>query len=162
MSQAPKRITYSCASLFYQVKDSIFRLGGIGIVLLSIFFLVACKDTNEGPLIPDVLVNEQINVSSLQYPALRQDGGYVYLNGGYKGIMVVRQSASLYLAVERACPYDPLNTCKLEADVSNLFIIDPCCSSQFNFQGQVTAGPAIYNMKQYRTSLAGNILYITN
>ncbi|MDX5423020.1 MAG: hypothetical protein LPK07_10080 [Hymenobacteraceae bacterium] len=132
-------------------------------LLVLLFLVSACKDTGVSPNIPDVLVSEQINVSSLQYPMLRQDGGYAYINAGYKGIMVVRQSPNVYLAFERACPYDPTAPCaKVEADQSNLFIIDKCCGSQFNFQGGVMAGPAVYGLKQYQTSLAGNVLYITN
>jgi len=112
-----------------------------------------------------VPVSEQINVTSLQYPMLRQDGGYAYLDGGYKGIIVVRQNANLYLAFERACPYDPtadLPCGLVAADQSNLFISDPCCGSQFNFQGGVMTGPAVYGLRQYKTSLAGSLLYITN
>ncbi|MFD2513092.1 hypothetical protein ACFSRY_04390 [Pontibacter locisalis] len=132
-------------------------------LLVLLFLVSACKDTFNGPAIPEVPVSEQINVSSLQYPALRQDGGYVYLNGGYKGILVVRQSASLYTAFERACPYDPTAACsQVKVDPSNLFIVDDCCGSQFNLQGGVMAGPAVYGLKQYKTSLSGSVLYISN
>ncbi|HEY4650015.1 MAG TPA: hypothetical protein VIG72_01320 [Pontibacter sp.] len=108
-------------------------------------------------------VNEQISVNSLQYPMLRQDGGYAYIGGGYRGIIVVRQNASTYYAFERACPYDPDATCGVvTVDQSNLFLTHSCCGSQFNFQGNVTSGPAVYGLLQYRTSLANNILYISN
>ncbi|WP_242926475.1 hypothetical protein [Pontibacter vulgaris] len=131
--------------------------------LLVLLTLFSCSDNSNGPLIPDTLVSEQINVTSLQYPMLRQDGGYAYLQGGYKGIMVVRQNANLYLAFERACPYDPTSSCSgVEADQSNLFIVDKCCSSQFNFQGGVMSGPTVYGLKQYKTALSGSILYISN
>ncbi len=133
------------------------------LLFLPLFFLLSCSDNSNGPVIPDALVSEQINVSSLQYPMLRQDGGYTYLQAGYKGIMVVRQHANLYLAFERACPYDPTSSCSgVEADQSNLFIVDKCCGSQFNFQGGVMSGPAVYGLKQYKTSLSGSILYISN
>lgn len=132
-------------------------------LLLLLFLVSSCKDTYTGPAIPEVPVSEQINVNSLQYPQLRQDGGYVYLNGGYKGILVVRQNAGLYTAFERACPYDPTASCsQVEVDQSNLFIVDDCCGSQFNFQGNVMAGPAAYGLKQYKTSLSGSVLYIFN
>lgn len=132
-------------------------------LLVLVLIVSSCKDSFQGPAIPDVLVSEQINVGSLQYPQLRQDGGYVYLQGGYKGILVVRQNANLYTAFERACPYDPVATCsQVKVDPSNLFIKDECCGSQFNFQGGVMAGPAVYGLKQYKTSLAGSVLYISN
>lgn len=132
-------------------------------IALSLLFLVftGCKDTGINPYIPDVPVNIQINVSSLQYPELRQDGGYVYLEGGYKGILLVRQNANLYTAFERACPYDPTAPCsQVQVDQSNLFIVDTCCGSQFSLQGTVMAGPAAYGLKQYQTTMSGSILYI--
>ena len=133
------------------------------VLALSILVLISCSDDAVLPDIPNVPVNIQVPVNSLQYPELRQDGGYVYLNGGYKGILLVRQNAATYLAFEQACPYHPTDPCaKVEVDESNLFIVDDCCGSQFNFSGQVTSGPATYGLKQYATALSGSILYITN
>ncbi|SIQ62061.1 Rieske (2Fe-2S) protein [Pontibacter lucknowensis] len=133
--------------------------------LLALLLLTSCGSDNPGPGIPNVPVSEQINVNSQLYTRLRQDGGYVYLNSGYKGIIVIRQHANLYLAFERACPYDPTATApcgQVEADQSNLFIVDTCCGSQFNFQGGVNAGPAVYGLRQYRTVLNGSLLSIFN
>ncbi|WP_238395682.1 Rieske (2Fe-2S) protein [Pontibacter pudoricolor] len=133
------------------------------LALLAIVILSACSSDNVGPGIPNVPVNEQISVNSLQYPMLRQDGGYAYIQAGYRGIIVIRQTASTYYAFERACPYDPAASCGVvTVDQSNLFLTHSCCGSQFNFQGNVTAGPAVYGLLQYKTSLANNILYITN
>ncbi|MER2997217.1 hypothetical protein [Pontibacter populi] len=131
--------------------------------LLAIVVLVGCSSDNVGPGIPVVPVSEQISVNSLQYPMLRQDGGYAYLQSGYRGIIVIRQNASTYYAFERACPYDPAASCGVvTVDQSNLFLTHSCCGSQFNFQGNVTSGPAVYGLRQYKTSLANNILYISN
>lgn len=94
---------------------------------------------------------------------LRQDGGYAYIPGGYKGLLVVRQNAGQYYAFERACPYDPTASCsEIKVDASNLFIVDDCCGSQFNLQGEVTGGPAVYGLRQYQTALMGSVLYIKN
>jgi nitrite reductase/ring-hydroxylating ferredoxin subunit len=138
------------------------RLCALFALLLTL--TTACKDSNgNGPVIPDVFVNEQINVNSQLYPELRQDGGHAYISGGYKGILVVRQNAGQYYAFERTCSYDPTASCaQVEVDASNLFIVDDCCGSQFNLQGNVTGGPAIYSLRRYQTSLSGSVLYITN
>ena len=133
------------------------------LALLCMLMLAACSSDTVRPGIPNVPVNEQISVNSLQYPMLRQDGGYAYLTSGYRGIIVIRQNASSYLAFERACPYDPDAGCGVvSVDQSNLFLTHTCCGSQFNFQGNVTSGPAVYGLLQYKTSLANNILYISN
>lgn len=133
------------------------------LVVTTLFLLGSCSNEIIRPDIPNVPVNIQLDVKSLQNPELRYDGGYVYLKGGYKGIIVVRQNSATYLAFERACPYDAINPCsKVEVHDSNLFLVDKCCGSQFNFSGQVTSGPAVYGLKQYATALSGSILYITN
>ncbi|RIJ37418.1 Rieske (2Fe-2S) protein [Pontibacter oryzae] len=133
-------------------------------ILLPLLAILAssCQDNGSSPGIPNVPVNTQLNVNSQLYPDLRQDGGFAYLPEGYKGIIVVRQNAGSYLAFERSCSYDPTNTCKLEVDQSRLFIVDPCCGSQFNLKGQVTGGPAVIGLRQYRTSLVASTLYISN
>ena len=50
----------------------------------------------------------------------------------------------------------------MEVDGSGLFLIDPCCQSQFDLSGQVLARPATYPLRQYATATSGNFLYITN
>lgn len=133
-------------------------------LLFLIPFAFACsKDKERVDYIPDVYVSQQLNLTNQQYVALRQDRGFVYLPGGVRGIILVRQSANRYLAFERNCTYQPSDTCgRVQVDASNLFLSDPCCGSKFDFEGAVIAGPAAYPLKQYATSLSGNLLYITN
>ncbi|MDB5262318.1 MAG: hypothetical protein JWQ14_1599 [Adhaeribacter sp.] len=131
--------------------------GGLFLLLLG------CEDNAEAPIIPNVLINEQINLTNIQYNKLRQDNGYVYLNAGARGIILIRENASRYRAIERNCTYHPEDPCGIvTVDASNLFLKDPCCGSQFDFSGQVTGGPASYPLRQYATTLQGNFLYITN
>lgn len=123
----------------------------------------ACGDNVDGPLIPNVLVNEQINLTNIQYTALRRDNGYVYLTSGVKGIILLHRTADTYLAFERNCPYQPYDACAtVSVDPSGFFMKDDCCQSVFNLNGYVTGGPARYPLKQYATSLSGNLLSITN
>lgn len=134
-------------------------------LLIYIFFwLAGCEDTSEAPIIPNVIVNEQINLTNIQYNNLRQDKGFVYLpKAGVRGIILIRESATRYRAIERNCTYQPEDACGIvEVDASNLFLKDPCCGSQFDLSGQVTGGPATYPLRQYATTLQGNFLFITN
>jgi Rieske Fe-S protein len=43
-----------------------------------------------------------------------------------------------------------------------LFLKDACCGSQFDLQGRVQGGPATRALRQYNTSISGNLLSITN
>jgi hypothetical protein len=127
--------------------------------------LMACGSSgnNVEPLIPVVSFSESINITNQQYVALRADNGAAYVTGGRRGLIVVRQNASTYVAFERNCPYRVNDTCaRVAIDPSRLFLKDACCGSQFDLQGRVQGGPASRALRQYSTTLAGNILSITN
>lgn len=115
------------------------------------------------PQIPIVTFNTSVALATQEYAALRVDNGAAYAPGGVRGLVVVRQSASTYLAFERNCPYRVNDTCaRVRIDASRLFLKDPCCSSQFDLQGRPQAGPASRALRQYSVSLSGSILTITN
>ena len=138
----------------------------------ALLITAACGSKNDDqPLIPYAPVNLSLNLTNQEYVKLRAPNGAVTLpvrgpagTGGVKGVIVVRQSASSYLAFERNCPYQPYNACALVSldRSSQLFMRDSCCNSQFDLQGQITGGPTSRPLKQYATSLQGNILSITN
>ena len=132
--------------------------------LFTLPFLLACSDKNRrADYIPYVYVNEQINLTNIQYTALRQDRGFVYIKGGLRGLIIIRQNSNRYLAFERNCSYQPYDSCAtVNVDGSSLFLEDDCCGSKFDFEGAVIVGPANLPLKQYATNLSGNLLYITN
>lgn len=134
------------------------------LLVLALAFCGACSsDRDRVDYIPYVYVNEQLNLTNVQYAALRQDRGFVYLNAGRRGIAVIRQSSNRYLAFERNCPFQPYDTCAtVKVDASGLFLQDDCCGSQFDFTGAVISGPANLPLKQYATALSGNLLHISN
>lgn len=142
-------------------------------VICSLLTAFSGCNTDNGaqPLIPYAPVNLALDLTNQQYRALRFDNGVVALPvkgpagvGGVRGVLVVRQSASTYLAFERNCPYQSGNTCaRVGFDTSPApFLRDSCCGSQFSLQGQVQGGPAPRALLQYTTSLSGNQLSITN
>ena len=139
---------------------------------ISLFVVSACgPKADEQPLIPSAPVNLSLNLSNQQYVRLLSDNGAVTLPvtglagaGGVKGVIVVRISAGNFLAFERNCPYRPYDACStvsLDRN-SRLFMRDSCCQSQFDLRGQITGGPAPRPLKQYSTSLQGNLLSVTN
>jgi hypothetical protein len=145
-------------------RDFMITLKRLTYFLLLITGMWACGEKTDAPLIPNVLVNEQINLTNIQYNALRRDNGYVYLpNSGVKGIILMHRTGDTYLAFERNCPYKPFDDCALvSVDASGFFMQDTCCQSVFDLNGYVTGGPSPYPLKQYATSLSGNLLYINN
>jgi hypothetical protein len=141
------------------------------LTLCLLLGVAACGSKNDDqPLIPYAPVNLSLVLTNQEYVNLRANNGAVMLpvkgpagTGGVKGVIVVRQNASTYLAFERNCPYRPYDACAtVSLDRSRLFMRDSCCNSQFDLQGQITGGPTPRPLKQYSTSLQGNILNITN
>jgi nitrite reductase/ring-hydroxylating ferredoxin subunit len=136
----------------------------LSIILILFFVLISSqcrKDKNE---IPNAYVDFYINVTTTQYLELNNIGGYAYLTGGVRGIIVYRRSSDEFMAYERDCPYQPSNSCALiEVDNSAIMAVDSCCGSKFLLlDGSIVNGPATRMLKQYSTSFDGTILHVFN
>ncbi|MBS1557282.1 MAG: hypothetical protein JST69_01040 [Bacteroidetes bacterium] len=104
-----------------------------------------------------------VNLTYPQFQRLKTDGGFVYLEGGLKGIILYRAGENLFNAYDRACPHHPASGCVVQVDGSTLFMVDRCCNSSFSFpDGQPTGGPAQRPLIQYRIELTGNTLKISD
>ncbi len=132
------------------------------ILLIPIFFLSCSK--NENSNIPLVNVNVTINVNDPAYISMSVPGGWTYINGGSRGIIIYRVSTNEFKAYDRHCTYDSSNSCALvSVDVSNITALDDCCGSKFLLtDGSVTKAPASLPLKQYQTSFDGSVLRIFN
>jgi hypothetical protein len=133
------------------------------LVCLSLLFL-ACEKEFRDEIIPFTLVNEDLNLTNLQYLSLKNTGGYVYLNeAGYSGIIIYNEGNGFYRAFDRACTFDPRSGCDpVIVDPSGLFMKHICCNSSFDFTGAPLGGPASLRLLEYRTFVDGNYLKITN
>ena len=58
-------------------------------------------------------------------------GGYVYVNGGNKGVCVAHPSDYEYNAFERTCPNDHDVAVEMEAESGGLVLKCPKCGSRF-------------------------------
>lgn len=138
----------------------------LGFVLMISNGLIfqSCNKKDAYPNIPNVYVNLYLDLTSTQYVELNSVGGYVYLTGGHRGILVYRISVEDFIAFERTCPYDPDKDCaRIEVEPSGLTTVDSCCLSRFLIlDGSVLRGPSTLPLKQYRTSFDGSILRIYN
>lgn len=130
--------------------------------LMLMFSLSSCKKENNG--IPYVVVDLYVYTTDPNFVNLNAVGGWVYITGGSRGILVYRSSNTDFMAYERHCPFEPDNTCgRVEVDSSNIIIKDPCCGSEFLItDGLVTKGPASLALTRYQTSFDGSVLHIYN
>lgn len=141
----------------------IIKISALLMLIFSGIFMSCKKDNDQ---IPDVLVDIQVNINNPGYFSLQAVGGWMYFDGGSRGIIVYRRSQDEFLAFDRHCPYQPSNSCgKLNVDSSNNVIAkDDCCGSSFLLtDGSIQGGPATRGMKMYQTYWDGlSILRIYN
>ena len=133
----------------------------ISLLLLSAFF--SCrKDSNNS--IPIVAVDIYIYTSNPSFLNLNAVGGWVYITGGVRGILVYRKSTSEFMAYDRNCTYHPDDVCAtVVVDNTNIVATDTCCHSKFSiYDGSVLNGPAGLPLKAYSTTFDGNVLHIYN
>tara|TARA_Y100000385_G_scaffold220204_1_gene229773 strand:- start:390 stop:827 length:438 start_codon:yes stop_codon:yes gene_type:complete len=117
-------------------------------------------------IVPNVYVDQYINLSLPSYGSLNIIGGWSYISGGSKGIIIYRQSYNQFSAYDRHCTYNADNPCgKANVDSTNSFVECYCDGSQFQlYDGLVIQGPASYSLKNYQTSYdeINNLLHIYN
>lgn len=137
----------------------------ITIALLLIGITQGCKKNKNN--VPYVPVDVYINISLPAYSNLNVIGGWAYVSGGNKGLIVYRQAADAFMAYDRICTYNASNSCgKVDVDSSGSYAICPCDGgSKYQlYDGQVVKGPATFALKQYQTSYndINNTLHIYN
>ena len=132
--------------------------------MLAIVLFAGCRKTDSSNGIPYVQVNIQVYTTDPAFFNISAVGGWEYINGGSKGILIYRSSNDEFMAYDRHCPYKPEESCsRVFVDSSNIFAVDTCCGSQFVITtGEVTDGPSVESLKQYNTSFDGTVLTITN
>ena len=129
----------------------------------ALSLLLSCgQDPTDDPIpytaFPD------INIILSNYPVLLSDNSYIYIDdGGFRGLILYRKSATVFYAFERNCSFQPLDACAtVEVHSSTLYMEDPCCKSIFNFEGNRTSGPAWRPLNQYVTIVNLNTVTITD
>lgn len=132
------------------------------LLVIFLLFSMSCRK-NDDP-IPYVYVNFYVSLASPQYNALTSVGGWVYVTGGYKGIVIYRQSIDEFSAFDRACPYKPSLECEfIEVEDNGITAIDSCCGSRFLLMdGSVVNGPATISLTRYKTYFSGTTLQVSN
>lgn len=142
------------------MKARIIMNRAFSIAILSAV-LFSCSSTDIINPIPYAYVEIDINLNDTQYADLLVDNGYVYILGGYKGIIIYRENKSTYKSFERASPVNPTDPCAIvDVDESGLFIVDPCSGATFNFNGDPISSPNGVPLRAYFSILEENWLYI--
>ena len=138
------------------------KLKYISLLAITIITGYSCRKSNS--FIPNIPVQLVVNTLDPQYQNLNGIGGWSYIEGGSRGIIVFRNDFNEFKAYDRHCSFEPENTCgQVSVSDNNLFAKDSCCTSQFQLiDGLPVDGPATRGLQQYSTSFDGNIIQIWN
>ncbi len=133
------------------------------LILILLLSICACRKENKNG-IPLVAVDIYLYTSDPIFFNLQVPGGWEYITGGSRGILVYRRSYEEFAAFDRHCTYQPDNTCgRVYVDSTNIKAVDTCCGSEFHiYDGSVLNGPASFALKQYQTTFDGSVLHIFN
>lgn len=149
-----------------QIYSRIGRIKIIAVCCLAFIFVTGCQE--EVPPVspvPDVLVQEQVNLNSVSSQELNLgDGRFIFISGGIKGIILYRKSSDVFLAFERLSPYRMEDSCGiLTVPSSRFYMEDNCHNCTFGWDGRPLSGPCREILKQYRVQfISSNTLSISN
>ncbi|MFN8714396.1 MAG: hypothetical protein ACK5Z2_16225 [Bacteroidota bacterium] len=137
----------------------VFRLFS---AILLVVLLTTCR--REEQIVPNVAVNITLYINDPQNVSLTTIGGWLYVNGGNRGIVVHRISQNQFVAFDRTCPYRPDETAsQVSVDSSNVILEDRSCGSKFLLSdGSAIQTPALVPLKAYTTAFDGNAIRIVN
>lgn len=134
-------------------------------LLCVLTLFISCNKNRNHP-IANIPFDLTIDLSLPSYTDLNGVGGWAYVNGGIKGIVVYRQSYDVFVAWERQSPEDTENKCSsgLVTDTTNFLILnDPCSTAQFSLYDGSPIKDSKWGLRLYQTYWNGsNLLRISN
>jgi len=166
-----------------QKKDFIIMNKFISAVSICILFFSCSKNSNNvtnTTFFPPVTVNLSIKLSLPYYAALTMPQGWMYLPGGYRGIILYNSVTNGIIAYDRACPVNTNDSCAfVNMDSAGYYLVcskthvfGPICTASnagicgskfLPDNGYPNSGPATLPLKQYVVRNDGGDNYtITN
>lgn len=141
------------------------KLRFILFLALAVFTMGACNKSNSHP-VPNIPFDFTIDITLPSYSSLMGVGGFTYVTGGSRGIIIYRRSIDEFIAFDRHSPQDPEGTCALPLYPDNdnfLILIDSCSTATFSLYDGSAISNSEFGLRQYQTVFNGsNILRIYN
>lgn len=114
---------------------------------------------------PQANVNLYLYPNNIEFNGLHIPGNSAKINGGVNGILIFHDFFDNYIAYDRACTNNPLNSCEqvdINVQQTNNLICSCCESEFFIFDGAVIIGPAQQSLHRYQTTFDGLTLRVFN
>jgi len=134
-------------------------LRSLFVVLFALVALISCKDDDEDERVPRIQTDITLNLNLPEYNSLLNPGGWLYLTGGSRGIIVYRVNNDEFAAYDRHCTYNVPEACRVFVDPnSGITAADTlCCGSVFEIiTGNVVEGPAQFRLQPFQTQFNSN------
>ncbi len=133
---------------------------------ISILLISSKCHKNQNDIIPNIPFDITIDLNLPSYNELTGVGGWAYVNGGSRGIIVYRRAIDEFIAFDRHSPADPAGTCFLPLfpDATNFLVLkDTCNNATFSLYDGSPMTNSEYGLRQYATQFNGsNLLRIYN
>jgi len=133
--------------------------------VFTLLLLYGCTtNTANNDLLPVVQVNQNVDLSLPQFIDLQVPGGWAYVNGGLKGIIIYNINGDQFKAFERAAPHLQISDCSQMIVENNIRMRCPCDDSEFNILNgaPLTDGIKHSAREYFVNNLNGVVLRITN
>jgi nitrite reductase/ring-hydroxylating ferredoxin subunit len=135
------------------------------LILITIVVLYCCSCDKNNYEFPIANVNLYLYPNNLEFNGLHIPGNSAKIEGGVNGILIFHDFFDNYIAFDRACTNDPLNSCEqIDVDTEQTNNLNcSCCESEFFiFDGAVINGPAEQALFRYQTTFDGVRLRVFN
>jgi len=135
------------------------------ILFLFAALVFSCRKNRNHP-VPSIPFEITINMNLPSYNALQGVGGWTYVTGGSKGIIVYRKSYDEFMAFDRHSPAEGGTECTtpLTPNEDNFLELDDICSgAKFSlYDGSAISGSEL-GLRQYQALWDGsNLIRISN
>jgi hypothetical protein len=130
------------------------------LVITTILLASSCDKNGVNP-VPNIPFDITIDITLPSYSNLTGVGGWAYVNGGSRGIIVYRRAIDEFVAFDRHSPADPEGTCFLPLfpDSDNfLQLKDTCNNATFSLYDGSPVSNSQFGLRQYRTIFNGTEL----
>ena len=131
------------------------------ILFFALFFALSACNKNAKHPVPSIPFDVTIDINLPSYNALIGVGGWAYLNGGSRGIIVYRRSIDEFVAFDRHSPVDLEGSCErpLFPTADNfLELKDSCSNARFSLYDGSPISGSDFGLRQYQTVYNGTDL----
>ncbi|MEY4289927.1 MAG: hypothetical protein RLZZ30_2015 [Bacteroidota bacterium] len=138
------------------------------IIFLGLSFLFLSSKCSKGKAnpIPNIPFDITIDIQLPSYNQLQGVGGWSYVTGGSRGIIVYRRGIDEFVAFDRHSPVDPDGTCFLPLfpDSQNFLLLkDTCNNATFSLYDGSPVSNSSFGLRQYAVQFNGsNLVRIYN